>query len=62
MPSQPDALFDVADLMPRIVVHCFFDCPKVIRDTDPHAAHAAMEKHYASAHKADIASAVAAFH
>jgi hypothetical protein len=65
--TAPDALFDLADLTttaepaPTYTVHCFFDCPTVVRDPDPNEAHRLMEEHYATVHRADIDNALAAF-
>lgn len=53
MTVQP-SLFDE-----EIAVRCFFDCPQVVREVDPDAAHKAMEDHYRADHKGDVASAVA---
>lgn len=52
--SEQPALFGE-----EIAVACFFDCPRVVRDSDPEAAHAAMEDHYRADHRDDIAQAVA---
>jgi hypothetical protein len=54
MPEQP-TLFDDLD----IAVHCFFDCPEVVRDADPENAHKAMQAHYQAVHAEDVARAIA---
>lgn len=43
----------------EVAVHCFFDCPHVVRDSDPGAAHAAMEAHYQAEHFDDLTQAIA---
>lgn len=46
------ALFEV------VAVRCFFGCDHLVRDTDPAAAHDAMERHYIARHRADLDRAV----
>lgn len=41
--------------MTTLTVHCFFSCPFVAQGPDPAANHAEMEKHYNTAHAAEIA-------
>jgi hypothetical protein len=39
-------------------VHCFFNCPHIVRKSDPYTASAAMERHYGEQHRADINRAI----
>lgn len=44
-----------APLFDLITVHCFWGrCPHVVQDHDPRAAHAAMERHYETKHRAHL--------
>ncbi|MCI3153203.1 hypothetical protein ELQ39_15830 [Streptomyces sp. GB4-14] len=59
MSSPADALFELTDLAPPepapvYAVHCFFNCPHVVREGDPDTASKAMEQHYDDTHTADI--------
>lgn len=41
-----------------VTVRCFFGCPHVVQDIDPHAAHDAMEAHYFDTHREQIRDAI----
>lgn len=44
------------DLLPLIVVHCFWAprCSTTVSDVTPEGAHARMEEHYAAEHEHDL--------
>jgi hypothetical protein len=52
-PEPPPPLSPVT-----VTVRCFFGCPATIASTEPGEAHAAMEGHYWSAHREQIALAL----
>lgn len=41
---------------PPVVVRCFFHCGHTTEARDPSRAHAAMEDHYQTEHRADLAA------